>query len=276
MSSGSSYEQYDRTHLTYDKTRLPVGNEQLVELILQGPGKEAHLLDVGCGTGGHLEGFHLNGFTNLFGLDASATGLTQARAKVASAGLVCADMRAMPFADNSFDVLLFSFSLHHLPHGTEDELKEATLGVFKEARRVLKVGGRLLIITCTPEQLSVDGCLWYYKYFPQAAEKLAARFLSFDRLAKLAAQAGLHSFSAEPVKRTYWTEAGLDPEGPFDAAWRNGDSLFALAAADPDKFAAGLAALRADITSGAALTHIESVRRRTEVLKQAVLLSGRS
>jgi ubiquinone/menaquinone biosynthesis C-methylase UbiE len=275
MTTGSSYEVYDRTHLTYDKTRLPVGNDQLAQIISRDYGLDAHILDLGCGTGGHLEGLKGAGFNKLVGLDASLTGLKQAAAKLPDIQLLCADMRAVPLADASFDVLLFSFSLHHLPHNSETELKAATLGVFKEAARLLKSGGCLIAITCSQEQLAPEtGCLWYYKYFPEAARKLSARFLSADALSDLAAQAQFSQCRSELVERTYWTEASLDLQGPLDQSWRNGDSLFALAAQD-ERFSSQIEVLKADIASGAAQKHVEAVRARSEQVKQALIFTAR-
>lgn len=284
MTTGSSYEVYDKTHLSYDKTRLPVGNEQVAAFILQNHGSTARILDVGCGTGSHLEGLHNAGLTNLVGLDASATGLAQARGKLArllpeantSPRLVCADMRSMPFADQSFDVLLFSFVLHHLPHASSRQLEEATQTVLQEAERLLTPGGHVIIITCSQEQLSADqGCLWYYKYFPEAAARLAARFLDKNRLQELADTAKLSALTETAVERTYWTESSLDVNGPLDETWRNGDSLFALAAQNKELFAAQIEALKADIASGEVHKHVQTVRSRSEQIKQAILLTAR-
>jgi SAM-dependent methyltransferase len=53
--------------------------------------------------------------------------------------LVTGDMRALPFEDNTFDLVVSSLALHNVP-GTDDRRK-----VLTEALRVLRPGGRLLI-----------------------------------------------------------------------------------------------------------------------------------
>ncbi|MBS2009767.1 MAG: class I SAM-dependent methyltransferase [Cyanobacteria bacterium SZAS TMP-1] len=278
MKTGSSYEIYDKTHSDYDKTRLAVGNEQLVAMLSSGASSSPitpatyRILDAGCGTGVHLSAFARAGFTSLTGLDASVTGLAQASRKV-QANLVCGDIRTMPFAAASFDLILFSFVLHHLPHQDEQSLIAATRAVIASASELLAPGGRLAIITCDPEQLSAErGSMWYYKYFPEAAAKLAARFLSPAAFAETLKTCGFGNVVSEPVQQTYWTDASLDASGPFDSAWRSGDSLFAICAQDAEKFAAQLEVLRADIESGAVQAQIASVRKRAESVKQATII----
>jgi SAM-dependent methyltransferase len=53
--------------------------------------------------------------------------------------LVTGDMRALPFEDNSFDLVVSSLALHNVPD-TDDRRKALT-----EALRVLRPGGQLLI-----------------------------------------------------------------------------------------------------------------------------------
>jgi ubiquinone/menaquinone biosynthesis C-methylase UbiE len=281
MKSGSSYETYEKTHSDYDKTRLAVGNEQLVTMLAPdlGPDRRANLriLDAGCGTGVHLSAFAAAGFSNLTGLDASVTGLAQAAAKLKTSEvkLICGDIRQMPFAAGSFDLVLFSFVIHHLPHTNEAALIAATRSLLASSADLLVPGGRLAIITCTPEQLSADsGCMWYYKYFAEASARLAARFLSPTVVGDALTAAGLEAVQCEPVEQTYWTDASLDATGPFDSTWRSGDSLFALCAQEPDKFAAQLATLQNDIDSGAAAEHIAAVRLRAETVKQATIITA--
>jgi ubiquinone/menaquinone biosynthesis C-methylase UbiE len=278
MNTGSSYETYDKTHKNYDLTRLAIGNEQLVQMLgnFAEPALRPSLrvLDAGCGTGVHLAAFEAAGFTNLTGLDASATGLAASKAKLKSeARLVLGDIRQMPFAEASFDLILFSFVIHHLPHQNGKELKAATTGMLDKASKLLAPGGKMAIITCTPEQLHPDrGCLWYYKYFPQAAKALAARFLPVRYLRSALRSSGLSRLSVVPVDQTYWTEASLDARGPFDRAWRSGDSLFALAEKDKAIFAEQLRKLETDTASGALQEHIAETRERADVVKQAVII----
>jgi demethylmenaquinone methyltransferase/2-methoxy-6-polyprenyl-1,4-benzoquinol methylase/phosphoethanolamine N-methyltransferase len=77
------------------------------------------------------------------GIDPSAEMISVARAKADRAKLGIdyrvATIEALPFADATFDVVLSSLMMHHRP----DDVKVLGLA---EVRRVLKPGGRLLIV----------------------------------------------------------------------------------------------------------------------------------
>jgi ubiquinone/menaquinone biosynthesis C-methylase UbiE len=103
------------------------------------------VLDVGCGTGTLTMAAkrHVGAEGRVVGIDASPEMIARARKKAARAGLDItfdtATIEAMPFADGSFDVVVSSAMLHHLP----DETRRKGL---QEVRRVLKPGGRMLAI----------------------------------------------------------------------------------------------------------------------------------
>lgn len=278
-NTGSSYENYNTTHKNYNKTRLAIGAEQVAALLTQGHDKDPaklRVLDAGCGIGLHLAALRDCGFGHLTGLDASLTGLKQASETLkedSGVELVCGDIRRMPFPDASFDAVVFSFVLHHLPHTDQTDLATVSFAVLEEARRVLAPAGQLIIITCSPEQLGAEnGSLWYYKYFPQAAARLQAKFLPPVQWQKLIDKCQFSRFRQELIEKTYWTDLSLDPEGPFDQAWRNGDSVFALCQAESAELEQGLAQLRQEIESGAALEHIAAVREQVNTGKQGLIL----
>lgn len=275
-STGSSYEKYEKTHSDYDKTRMAVGSEQIIRFLhaqFSDNTKQPRILDAGCGTGVHLQALKQAGFDLLTGVDASRTGLEKTREKLGSdAQLVCADIRSLPFAPQSFDVVLFSFVLQHLPHQSEDELQKAAQAVLNDVAQLLAPGGHVIIVTCSREQMSPDaGCMWYYKYFAEAANKLASRFLPQETMVQLL-QSTASTVRIEPLEKTYWTPASLDPQGPMQEDWRSGDSLFALCQKTPELFQEQLGHLQAEIDSGAVLTQIATVKERTERIKQGVLL----
>jgi ubiquinone/menaquinone biosynthesis C-methylase UbiE len=103
------------------------------------------VLEVGCGTGDvAIAACAPAGPRGLVaGIDAGPEMIAVARAKAARAG-VTVDFRlepieALSYADATFDVVLSSLMMHHLP----DDLKRQGLA---EIARVLKPGGRLLIV----------------------------------------------------------------------------------------------------------------------------------
>ena len=102
------------------------------------------MLDVGCGTGDLtlLAKQGVGGAGRVCGIDAAPGMIDVARRKAQRAGIEI-DYRveaieAMTFPDQTFDVVLSSLMMHHLP----DDLKPRALA---EIKRVLKPGGRVLI-----------------------------------------------------------------------------------------------------------------------------------
>lgn len=106
------------------------------------PGERA--LDVGCGTGTvALDAQRRVGATGyVAGIDPGARQIASARAKAARRRLPVdfqvGVVEQLPFADQSFDVVLSTLMMHHLPA----PLKRQGLA---EIARILKTGGRLVI-----------------------------------------------------------------------------------------------------------------------------------
>lgn len=101
----------------------------------------ARVLDLGCGTATlTILAKAACPDADVGGLDGDPDILERARDKARRAGVVLSFDRAlshqMPYDDNSFDVVLSSLFFHHLTR----DAKRATL---REARRVLKPGGKL-------------------------------------------------------------------------------------------------------------------------------------
>ena len=100
-----------------------------------------HLLDVASGTGlVALEAAKILGTAdNITCLDSSAGMLAVARSKLA-AHFMLGRAEQMPLADNSYDFLTMGYALRHVT-----SLEET----FREFHRVLKPGGKLLILEVT-------------------------------------------------------------------------------------------------------------------------------
>jgi SAM-dependent methyltransferase len=107
------------------------------------------LLDIGCGTGRALE-YALHKDCRVTGLDVSEKQLAQVRDHLGDAegrlGLVKADMRSLPFEDSSFDAAMMIASVHHLMSGDD------RLGALREALRVVRSGGSLMVSVWTWDQ----------------------------------------------------------------------------------------------------------------------------
>ncbi|WP_123533670.1 class I SAM-dependent methyltransferase [Halosimplex salinum] len=104
---------------------------------LGAPAARPRVLDVGCGPGWESAAFDEHGFDPV-SFDLTGRFLEQARERVPDAAAVRGDMRALPFADASFDGLWACASLLHVP---ESEVP-ATLADFE---RVLTDGGVVLV-----------------------------------------------------------------------------------------------------------------------------------
>lgn len=94
------------------------------------------VLDCGCGMGFHLFALARLRRLDLVGLDADPERLAWARRERVPGELVLGDAERLPFADESFDGVLMSEVLEHLPDDA---------GALAEVRRVLKPGGVLAV-----------------------------------------------------------------------------------------------------------------------------------
>lgn len=105
------------------------------------------VLDIGCGHGRHLRVLEEAG-ARACGIDLSRVLLAEARRLRAGESVVLADMRALPFGDQTFDLTLSLFTT--FGYFDTDEENERVL---REARRVLKGDGRLVLDYLNPVRL---------------------------------------------------------------------------------------------------------------------------
>ncbi len=107
------------------------------------------VLDVGCGTGDLTlrAARRVGAEGRAAGIDASPNMIKIARRKAAKKSrdvdFRVAPIEDLPFTDGEFDAALSSLMIHHLP----DDLKLRGLA---EVRRVLKPGGRLVVVDLKP------------------------------------------------------------------------------------------------------------------------------
>jgi ubiquinone/menaquinone biosynthesis C-methylase UbiE len=129
---------------------LHVAEDKVERAILDAVGQRRFdgLLDLGTGTGRMLE--LLNGrYADAIGIDTSTDMLAVARANLERAGITSAQVRLgdinhLPFARDAFDVVTVHQVLHYLAD------PERALA---EAARVLRPGGRLLVVDFAPHDL---------------------------------------------------------------------------------------------------------------------------
>jgi SAM-dependent methyltransferase len=141
----------------WQQERALHSSEAAVEAAIRaalGPGDLGALVDVGTGTGRMIE-LLAGQSTSVLGLDRNPEMLRIARNRLEAAGLTgarvqSADMYQLPLAAAACDTLL----LHQVLHYADDPA-----AVIGEAARVLRPGGRLLVVDLMPhnrEELRVE------------------------------------------------------------------------------------------------------------------------
>jgi len=128
-------------------TFLTLGRESALREKMLDLGKVAageSVLDVGCGTGTlAIAAKRRVGMGSVRGIDASTEMIARARAKASRAkadvAFDVASAESLPFSDQQFDVVLSTVMLHHLRRAARQQC-------VREIRRVLKTGGRLLVV----------------------------------------------------------------------------------------------------------------------------------
>jgi SAM-dependent methyltransferase len=145
-SEAGGWELIYRSTSTYDRA-TPHEDAEGLHHLFQEHGVR-RILDLGCGDGRHLHFFSKLGY-EISGLDYAPTGLYLAGEWLSgdglSAGLVCADMMAIPWTNEVFDAVISFLVINHNPVGRI----QRTIG---EIDRVLKSGGWLFVTvsTCKP------------------------------------------------------------------------------------------------------------------------------
>ena len=138
------------------------------------------LLDVGCGDGDLLHRMYSSGWS-VTGIDFDPKAIENAKARYGSeATLLHSDLFNARFPDVSFDAITMGHVIEHVPDPV------ALLG---EARRVLKIGGRLVITTPNLQSYGHEkfrDCWWgldsprHLQVFSLAALRECARKAGFQ------------------------------------------------------------------------------------------------
>ncbi|MDX8048487.1 class I SAM-dependent methyltransferase [Lentzea sp. BCCO 10_0798] len=139
ISHARSYEFFSKVVFTGTRRRI---FGRLVDLADIGAGDE--VLDVGCGPG-YLTALAARAGGRAVGVDVSEPMIAEARRRRAggNCSFQVGRAEALDLPDASFDVVVSSLALHHIP-----EQSRAT--AFAEMFRVLRPGGRVLIADFRP------------------------------------------------------------------------------------------------------------------------------
>jgi len=152
----------------YDRLFEPINRGlRVLGLRLFLPREGMSILDVGCGTGLHLE-LYRKYRCAMYGIDPSPAMLEIAKKRLGDcAKLHLGDASDMPYDDGSFDLVLAMLALHEMSPATRSS-------VIREMKRVLKPGGRILLIDFHSGPLEPPQG-WYTKLIITLSEIAAGR-----------------------------------------------------------------------------------------------------
>ena len=179
----------------------------------------SRLLDAGCGTG-ELSGNLVNRGFNVIALDLGFESIHRAHAKYSKENInipfVQGDVYRLPYKDGCFDAVVISEILEHL---------EKPQDALREAARILRPGGHIIVSTPYRESLRFTLCIHCNKKTP-----ITAHLHSFDEkiLKTMLNQAG---FSVEMMKKyaskylEYLGFPGFTFFAPY-GVWRFIDTVF--------------------------------------------------
>lgn len=180
-------DQFTRQAATFEQRHAHTDPLQKM-LRVSGVTANDSVLDLGCGPGivacAFAEVAH-----HVTGLDLAPAMLERAKARQAERSLTnmawtCGDVSKLPFADNSFSIVVTRYTFHHF-------LSPAM--VLAEMVRVCHPGGRIVVADVTPEAEKLSA----YDQFETLRDPSHARALSLAELRGLFAQASLQPFEIE-------------------------------------------------------------------------------
>ena len=156
------------------------------------------VLDIGCGVGAFLRLVADRG-ARAFGLDASEALLELARSRLPDADLRVGDMEALPYDDDTFDVVTGFNSFF---------FANDIVAALREAGRVAKPGAPVVIQVWGPHE----------RNDLEAMKEIVRPFMP----ARPADAPPEPDYAKPGVLENLATQAGLEPESAFDTAWALG------------------------------------------------------
>jgi SAM-dependent methyltransferase len=177
------------------------------DILLKHPPEERRnmkVLDAGCGDGRFL-GMLADTGAQLYGTDYSESAIAFSRLLVPQAEFSAADLRELPYADGTFDIIYLIETLEHIP-------PEVVPDIVYELARVLKPDGKLVVTV--PSDHLPPGPKHYQHFSPASLRTALATAFSvnemmgqdrttFHPLKLLYALTDNKLFEIRPLKRWY-------------------------------------------------------------------------
>ncbi len=170
--------------------------KQIVDEASLKPGET--VLDCGCGTGtlAVIAKRQVGTEGTVKGIDLSPDQLAIAREKAEKENLdiefLEGSVDELPFPDASFDAIFSTLMIHHLPATVKQ-------GAFREMRRVLKPGGRIVIVDFGPPK-HVWGWVVFAPFVLMFLLVKSTRDNLFNRLPEMMSAAGLRIMDHRTIK----------------------------------------------------------------------------
>ena len=136
----------------------------------------------------------------------------------------------IPFPDNHFEIVFFSFVLHHLDKNDLEFVNAKR--ALREAYRALKPGGVVIIVAITQKQAYYQS--WFLSLLPQTTIKHKEKFMPEEDLLSYVHEIGFRNRSSF----TSYDEVIMSEElyrkldGPLDPSWRQMLSVWSIAEAE--------------------------------------------
>jgi ubiquinone/menaquinone biosynthesis C-methylase UbiE len=203
----------------------------LAELIESGLfARQTRVLDVGCGTGNYAAALAAATGCRVSGVDPSARMLDRARDAALWQSLVPGCAESLPFADDSFDVVISTDVIHHI--GDRD-------AYFRESVRVLRPGGHLVTVTDSHDDIVQRRPL--SSHFPETVDIELQRYPAVPQLLAEMARTGFVAPRIVEVSHEYDLD---DVQAYRDRAF---SSLLLI---DDEAFRHGISRLETDLAQG--------------------------
>jgi SAM-dependent methyltransferase len=188
------------------------------------------VLEVGCGTANHLAAVRGATGARCIGVDPSAQMLRAAAEHPEDLELRQGTAEEFDFPDKTFDLIMSVDVIHYIREPSR---------YFRRALAALKPGG--LIVTVTDSEWVIRKRMPIAQYFPAIIEVEAARYHPIPALAGELALAGFRELYERLIESEYQLR---------DASRFRDKSYSCLHLISDAEFAAGLAALEADLARG--------------------------
>ncbi|MFX1576958.1 MAG: class I SAM-dependent methyltransferase [Promethearchaeota archaeon] len=152
---------YNKIAKRYNQFRNKFHTKEELERFASILPKNAYVLDAGCGAGIPVAQYLVSKGFQVIGIDIAPGMLELARQQVPEGTFIEGDMTQLTFPDNSFDGIVSTFAIIHVP-------RDLHSAVYQNFYRVLKPGGILFFSTGPTEWEGTDeylGTTMYWSHY---------------------------------------------------------------------------------------------------------------